>query len=151
MKYLFLLTILLGCKSGPRKVVVPHADNDTTGQISVKRDTTSIDIHDPYETGKDTARLNSIMDKIFKFPEVEAINKQINKTSKGTHGISIMVHDEFEGDTSYYNLMIGDNSHEGRYVNVLNFLLEKKIGQIKAYDRLLDSVMSLQDWRKTRK
>ena len=84
MKYLFLLTILLSCKSGPRKVVVAHNDQDTGTQVAVKRDTSSIDIHDPFETGKDTVRLNKVMDKIFKFPEVEAINKQIDKSSKGT-------------------------------------------------------------------
>lgn len=139
----------MGCEDGPRKVYIRHELSDTISQVL--RNTTSIDIHDPYETGKDTVRLNAVMDEIFKFPEVEAINKQIIKTSKGTHGVSIQVHDEFERDTSYYNFMVGDNSHEDRYVNVFNFLLDKKSGQIKAYDPVLDSVMSLKDWRKARK
>jgi hypothetical protein len=151
MKYLFFLTILLSCKSGPKKVFIASPDRDTTAQILVKRDTTSIDVHDPYETDKDTVRLNKVMDEIFKFPEVEAINKQIDNTSKGTHGVSIMIHDEFNGDTSYYHFMVGDNSRKDRYVNIFNFLLEKKTGQIKAYDPSLDSIMTLQDWRKTRK
>ena len=151
MKYLFLLTLILSCKSGPRKVVVARNDLDTTPQVPVKRDTTSIDIHDPYETGKDTVRLNAVMDKIFKFPEVEAVNKQIDKTSNGKHGVSIMVRDEFNGDTSYYHFMVGDNSHEDRYMNVYDFLLEKKTGQIKAYDPSLDSIINLQIWRKHRR
>lgn len=151
MKYLFFLTILLSCKSGPRKLIVPHNDSDTTTQSTVKRGTTSTDIHDPYETGKDTVRLNKAMNKIFKFPEVEAITKQINKSSKGTHSASIMVRDEFNGDTTYYQFMVGDNSHDDRYVNIFNFLMDKKTEQIKAYDPALDSIMSLQDWRKYRK
>jgi len=151
MRFLLFLTILLSCKNGPKKVFIAPHNNDTTAQIPAKRDTTSIDLHDPYETGKDTARLNKVMDKIFKFPEVQAINKQIDKTSKGTHGVSIMVHDEFKGDTSYYHFMVGDNSNEDRYMNVYDFLLDKKTGQIKAYDPSLDSIMNLQDWRKTRK
>lgn len=151
MKYLFLLTVLLSCKSGPRKVIVAHPDKDTATPVTVKRDTASIDIHDPYETGKDTVRLNKVMDKIFKFPEVEAINKQIDKTSNGEHGVSIMVHDEFNGDTSYYHFMVGDNSHDDRYVNIFNFILDKKTNEIKAYDPALDTVLSLQEWRKTRK
>src|SRR4051794_16407532 len=110
MKYLFLLTIFLSCKSGPGKVVVARNDQDTSIQATLKPDTSSIDIHDPYETGKDTIRLNKVMDEIFRFPEVEAINKQIEKASKGTHGVSIMVHDEFNGDTSYYHFRVGDNS-----------------------------------------
>ena len=149
MKYLLLATILLGCKNEPRKVFVRTEFSDTISQVS--RDTTSIDIHDPYKTGKDTVRLNAVMDKLFNFPEVEAINKEIIKTSKGRHGVSIQVHDEFERDTSYYIFMVGDNSHDDRYVNVFNFLLDKKSGQIKAYDPLLDSVMNLEDWRKARK
>jgi hypothetical protein len=151
MKYLFLLSILLSCKSGPRKVVVPHLDNDTTKQGTFKRDTTSIDNHDPFETGKDTVRLNKAINRIFKFPEVEAITKQINKNSKGAHSASIMVRDEFNGDTTYYQFMVGDNSHDDRYVNIFNFLMDKRTGQIKAYDPALDSIMSLQDWRKSRK
>ena len=151
VKYLFLLTIILSCKSGPRKVVIAHNDHDTTAQVPVKRDTTSIDIRNPYETGKDTVRLNVVMDKIFTFPEVQTINKQIDKTSDGKHGVSIMVRNEFNGDTSYYHFMVGDNSHKDRYINVFDFLLEKKTGQIKAYDPSLDSVMNLKNWRKARK
>lgn len=150
MKCLFLLAVLLSCKNGPRKVIVAQPDRDTTTQVTVKRDITSIDIHDPYETGKDTVRLNKVMDKIFKFPEVEAINKQIEKTSKGTHGVSIIVHDEFNSDTTYYHFMVGDNSHDDRYVNIFNFILDKKTNEIKVYDSALDTVLSLKDWRKTR-
>lgn len=151
MKYFFLLTIILSCKSGPGNAIVDHNDHDTAAQMPFRPDTTSIDIHDPYKTGKDTFRLNKVMDEILKFPEVEAITKQINKMSKGTHGASIMVYDEFNGDTSYYDFMVGDNSREDRYVNIFHFLLEKKTGQIKAYDPSLDSIMSLQNWRKMRK
>jgi hypothetical protein len=150
MKYLFLATILLACKSEPKNSVVAPTDQDTTAGVPVKRDTTSIDQHDPFQTGKDTVRLNSVMDKIFKFPEVEAINKQINQTSKGKRGVSIMVHDEFEGDASYYNFMVGDNSRDDRYVTIFNFILEKKTGEIKAYDPVSDSIMTLKEWRKTR-
>ena len=151
MKYLFLLSILLGCKSERRKVIVAHHSQGTTIKATVKRDTSSIDIHDPFETGKDTIRLNRVMNKIFKFPEVETINKQIDETSKGKHGVSISVHDEFNGNTSYYHFMVGDNSQEVRYINVYDFLLDKNTGQIKAYDPVLDSIMNLQDWRKARK
>jgi hypothetical protein len=151
MKHLFVLTILLGCKSGHKKVIVAHNDSDTTAQATVRHDTTSIDVHNPYETGKDTVRLNKVMVEIFKFPEVEAITKQIKESSKGKHSASILVYDEFNGDTSYYHFMVGDNSHEDRYMNIFDFLLDKKTGQIKAYDPSLDSIMNLQDWRKTRR
>lgn len=150
MKYLFLLSILLSCKNEPRKVIVAHRDLNKNTGVTVKSDTSTIDIHDPYETGRDTVRLNKAMDKIFKFPEVEAVTKQINKSSKGKNSASIMVRDEFNGDTSYYDFMVGDNSHDDRYINIFNFLLDKRTGQIKAYEPVLDSIMSLQDWRKSR-
>lgn len=82
IKYLFLLTILFSCKNGPRKVVVAHNGRDTAIQSNIKRDTASIDVHDPYETGKDTLRLNKAMDKIFRFPEVLAINRQLIRPAK---------------------------------------------------------------------
>ena len=146
-----LIILLSSCNGGQRKVIAHNSKSDTTSRAPVRRDTTSIDIHDPYETGKDTLLLNAVMERIFTLPEVEAINKLISKTSKGSHGVSIMVHDEFEGDSSYYHFMVGDNSHEARFVSSFNFLLEKKTGQLKAYYPLLDSIMSLQDWRQIRK
>lgn len=98
MKRLFLLSILLSCKSGPRKVSVAHHAQVTNRKVAaVKHDTSSSDMHVPYRIGKDTVRLNKAMDKIFKFAEVEAITKQINKISKGKHSASKMVYDELMG------------------------------------------------------
>lgn len=91
------------------------------------------------------------MDEIFNFPEVKAINEQINKNSKGAHGVSIMVEDNFDGDTSYYHFRVGDNSHEDRYEKIYDFLLDKETGEIKAYDNVSDLIMTLKDWRKNRK
>jgi hypothetical protein len=141
---------LLSCNTGPRKVIIPHVDKDSTSTFVLRNDTSIIDMHDPYETGKDTFRLNAVMDKIFKFPEVQEINRQIIKNSKGKHGVSLMVSDEFDGDTSYYDFSVGDNSHEERYENIFDFILVKKTGQIKVYEPISDSIMSLEDWRKTR-
>jgi hypothetical protein len=149
MKYIILLAILTSCKSEPRKVVATHNEKDTVDQKSVKSSSTSVDLHDPFQTGKDTIRLNKAMDKIFKFPEVQDINNQIDRNSHGKHGVSFMVTDNFDGDTSYYLFEVGDNSHD-RYMNIYDFLLEKKTGQIKAYDQLSDSIMTLKEWRKAR-
>ena len=150
LKYLFAIAFLLSCRSEQRKVIIPHIPGDTSVQIPVKRDSITIDIHDPFETGKDTVRLNAMINKLSKFPEVRAIQRQIEKSSKGKHGVSFMVQDEFNGDTSYYDIMVGDNSHEDMYHNIFNFLLEKKTNQIKVYDTILDSILSVRDWRKRR-
>jgi hypothetical protein len=150
MKYLFLITLLLSCKNGTRKLIQPHFAKDSTSKVSTKRDTSTVHVHDAYETGKDTVLLNATMDKIFKFPEVQELDKEINKSSKGTHGDSIIVRDEFEGDSAYYDFMVGDNSHEDRYVTIFNFVMEKRTGKIKAFDSTRDSIMTLKDLRKTR-
>lgn len=142
---------MLSCNSGPVKVIRPNVDKGLTSTASTERDTSTIDIHDPYETGKDTVRLNAVMGKIFKFPEVQEINRQIIKNSKGKHGVSIMVSDELDGDTSYHDFRVGDNSHEERYENIFDFVFVKETGQIKVYDPVSDSIMSLKDWRKARK
>ena len=151
MKYIILFLVLLSCHSGTGKVIQPHIEQTPTSTASLKQDTSTIDKYDPYETGKDTVRLNAAMEQIFKFPEVQAINRQITKKSKGAHGVSIMVRDNFDGDTAYYDFSIGDNSHADRYQNIFNFILEKKTGQIKVYNPVIDSIMSLKDWRKTRR
>ena len=96
-----------------------------------------------YEAGIDTFRLNKGMKLIFKFPEVDAINTQIDRRSNGAHGVSMTVHDEFNGDTSYYRCAVGDNSLEDRYVNFFNFLLDKKTNEIKVYEPALDTVFQL--------
>ena len=130
--------------------MLPLVEKSHESTDTIERDTSTIDIHDPYETGKDTVRLNAVMDKIFKFPEVQAINRQINKATKGAHGVSIMVSDEFDGDTSYYHFKVGDNSNDYMYHNIYDFLLEKNTGKIKVYESVSDSIMNLKDWRKSR-
>jgi hypothetical protein len=151
MRYIFLFLVLLSCNNVPRKVIPPHVEKSPISTVSIRRDTSTIDIHDPYQTGKDTVRLNAVMDKIFKFPEIQTINRQIIKSTKGAHGVSIMVSDEFDGDTAYYDFRVGDNSDGEMYHNIFDFILEKKTGQIKVYDTVSDSIISLKDWRKTRR
>src|ERR1700709_1189031 len=153
MKYLFLLTILFGCGNKQKKVLVAHTNKDTTVQASSnsKYDCTFVNRKNLFSTRMHTTLLNKVMGKIVMFPEVENINEQIYKSSKGKHGVTFFVHDEFVGDTLYYDFEVGDNSHEDRYVNIYNFLLEKKTGLIKVYDPTSDSILSLKNWRKKRK
>ena len=149
--YFFIAIVLLGCKNKTANVVSSPIEKDTTSRRTVKPDSITIDIHDPYLIGKDTVRLNIAIDQIFNFPEVKAITKQILKNSKGKHGTTIMTRDEFGNDTLYYWFRVGDNSLDDRYVNIFNFVMDKKTGEIKAYDSVNDSIMSLKDWRKGRK
>lgn len=107
-------------------------------------------MHDPFQTGKDTAVLNNVLERIYKFPEVQAVNKQIEKNSNGKHGVSIITRDELDSDTAYYVFEVGNNSRDDRYINIFNFLLEKKTGEIKVYDPVTDSILTLKAWRKTR-
>ena len=109
-----------------------------------------MDMHDPFQTGKDTAVLNHVLERISKFPEVQTVNKQIEKNSGGKHGVSIITRDALGSDTAYYLFEVGDNSKGDRYVNIFNFVLEKKTGQIKVYDPVMDSILTLKAWRKTR-
>lgn len=151
MKYLFFLVLFLSCENVQKKLTTKQTNTDIIAQVTIKHHSNFVDVHDPFATGKDTVQLKKAMDKITRFPEVAYINEQIIKSSKGKRGVAFFVHDEFNGDTLYYHFEVGDNSHEDRYVNIYNFLLEKKTGQIKAYDPLSDSILNLQDWRKKQK
>jgi hypothetical protein len=148
MKYISFIVIFLGCTNGPPKGTVSHVEKDTTYQTRLVRDSSSINMHDAYGNDRDTIRRNAAMNTIYNFPEVKELDKLIRKSSKGAHGVSFIVEDEFEGDTSYYHFSVGDNSHEEKYEKIFDFLLEKKTGQIKVYDSAKDSIMSVQAWRK---
>jgi hypothetical protein len=91
------------------------------------------------------------MGMIIKFREVQAIDRQINKSTKGAHGVSIMARDEFNGNSAYYDFRVGDNSNDLIYYNIFDFILEKKTEEIKVYDTASDSIISLKDWRKIRR
>ena len=116
-----------------------------------KLDSATIDIHDPYQTGRDTARLSGVIDRIFNFPEVKSITKQILKSSKGKHGATIITRDEFGSDTLFYWFRVGDNSHDDRYANIFDFVMNKKTGEVRVCNSATGSILSLKDWRKTRK
>lgn len=90
------------------------------------------------------------MSRIYKFPEVLALDKRIKKTTKGMHGVSLTVRDKFEKDSSYYEFLVGDNSGPDRYVNIYTYLLEKNTRIIKVYNHNDGAIMKLEEWRKLR-
>jgi hypothetical protein len=112
MKYLVFIVVILSCKSSPKKVFIPSYQRDSS--IVQKKDSVTMDFHDPFMTGKDTVRLNKVMDIVYNLPEVQAIDKRINDWSKATHGISMSVQDNFGGDTSYHNILVGNKSKAER-------------------------------------
>ena len=150
MKNLLIIFLFLACRNRQQKETPPLKGIDTNSKANINIDKPTIDLHDACKNEKDTTRLNKAIVQIFKFPEVQVVNKQLLKNSKGKHGVAFMTRDQFGGDTAFYWFEVGDNSRDDRYVNIFNFLLEKKTGQIKAFDTMNDSIMSLKDWRKTR-
>ena len=147
MKYVFIFVLLLGCKGDPQKT---GADRDTTAYLTIKPGTDSLAEKETSPPHNDTIQMGPLMDTIFRLPEVQDIHKKISKSSRGAHGVSMQVSQEFNGNSSYYCLRVGDNSREDRYYNIFIFLIDKKTKEIKAYDTVLDSIMSLEDWRRTR-
>ena len=143
MKYFLPLIFLLSCYDQPAKLTPPMHDQ----QIET-HDNSAADLHAPYNTGKDTARLNRVIEELSQFPEVQRLTQQIDKNGNGKHGVSFMVKDEFEGDSTLYHFEVGDNSHQDRCVNVYDFVMLKKTGEIKAYDHLSGKLMGLEEWRK---
>jgi hypothetical protein len=147
MKYFLYLAVLLSCRTDNRTAIPGHRSSYTNSQVQYNRETLETEMNDPL-SGKDTVLLNRIVDSIYKFPEVQAIDKQIAKNSKMIHGVSFMVQDGFNGDTSLYQFSVGDNSSSDRYTNIYNFILVKGTLEIKVYEPSNDSIMSLQAWRR---
>jgi hypothetical protein len=132
MKYFIIIFLLSACGNSQQNVI----------QYPVATDSV-----DPYQTGRDTASLDLAERSIFNFPEVQVVNKRIQKKSGGKHGVAISARDNFNGDTAYYLFEVGDNSNDDRYQIIYNFLKIKKTGEIKFYDTVTDSILTLKEWR----
>ena len=148
MKYLIFIVVLWSCTNSPKKVLIPSHRNDSF--VRLRKDSVTSDLQDPFMTAKDTTRLNHVMDLIYNFSEVQALDKLINDRSKATHGVSMSVKDNFGGDTSYYSISVGDNSKTERWEPVYNFLLVKKTNELRVYEPDSDSIMTIKLWRKIR-
>jgi hypothetical protein len=150
MKYLLLL-LLISCQGQPHNEAQPTSNKDSTSLIKSSADSfpRNLSFQEDYE--HDTMHIGLIVKKLNKFPEVQLLDKQIRKASKGIHGVSYQILNKYGKDTSYYVIEVGDNSHDDRYINVYTFLMEKKTSVIKIYEPVNDSFMSLKEWRRTGK
>lgn len=143
-----LLLVFTGCTNQPAQSVVPPPGQNAPDSHSIHANSEDAISNEAVKADKDAARLNAAMDIIFKLPEVQAIDKLIQTSTQGKRGVSIMLQDEMNQDSNYYNLMVGNNAHEDRFENIFNFLVNKKTQEIKVYEPVTDSTMSLEDWRK---
>lgn len=148
---LFLLACV-SCGSQPETTEATPVTQDTLTAAALPASTDSIThyAHDPYTTGTDTARLNAAMHKIYQLAEVQEIDSIIRQSTQGKHGVAFMMENGWNQDTTYYRFIVGNNAHEDRYETIFNFVLDKKTEEIKIYDPLVDSLLSIEDWRKTK-
>ena len=151
IKYLIFLSFLLSCNNDPEKPGTRKTKDNAIIQAAIGQDSASASVDDPYKSGQDTVLLNTIMDKIFGFPEVEETERQIRKRTRGAHGVAIFVQEGVGRYGSSYVFRVGDNSHEDRYESIYDFVFDKKTGQISVYDAATGSVIPLEDWRKMNK
>lgn len=120
-----------------------------------KADTSSVDTS--MINTKDTVILNSAINQINSFPEIQKENRFIDSFSQGKHGIAFLV-DNPTKEEPYYSIHVGYNS-EIRFVTYNLFLIyiHKNGFTIRVNDVYDDSTesddgtISLNEWRKNLK
>jgi hypothetical protein len=96
--------------------------------------------------GKDSVMLTTLTDSIYKFPEVQKIDKEISVATGGKHGVSFLptsVNDK----PGIYEVMVGYNGKE-RFENRMIFKVNVATMEIKVIDFDSGEDMSVKEYRK---
>jgi hypothetical protein len=142
MKYFLFIVCFFACKnkSGPELDQKEHSK--TRKSISIP----TIDSNEKnFQHLESDSTLNKAIERIHQLPVVIRLEKKISISTNGAHNASFISNIQFNGDSSYYHIQVGDNSQKDRYVVHYNFLVDKKSGSIKAYDSVRDSIISIDD------
>lgn len=91
-----------------------------------------------------------ILDKVEKLPEVKKLELYIDSISNHKRGVSMMIISKPNKEQKYYHIQVGYNGSD-RFVVYFNFYVFTKDFEIKYYDAINDSVLSIEEWRKERK
>ncbi|RYY23137.1 MAG: hypothetical protein EOP41_06670 [Sphingobacteriaceae bacterium] len=91
---------------------------------------------------------DQLINLIVSLEEVKRKSLQVKQESKGKRHLATYVDNSpTAGDTDYWVKVAEDNGDN--YVTYYTFAVDKKTRQIRYYDVLQDSLISLSQWRKT--
>jgi hypothetical protein len=129
------------------KVVEKQKKIDTTGLWdSIETDPVNLDNFDkPLIRDKNEQK---ICDMILALPEVKERAKYVEKQTKGKRHLMVWIYDTpKESNEEYYWVKAGEDNGTN-YVTHFNFYVYPKNNEIKFYDVVNDTVISLTTWRK---
>lgn len=90
------------------------------------------------------------LDTIFKLKEVKEMSAYIKKESKGKHRLVLFVNGTPSKETPYYWIKAWEDNGLTE-VTVFDFFVYPKPVEIKFYDTIKDTAISLKEWRRQTK
>lgn len=161
MKFLLFVFVFASCSDSAMQKTSSNPDSTSTeensnsvdsvsGKSSVIDSWVSASIPPNSSALSDSVQINQAIEQIYQLEEVKQLDQLIKKNTSGKQGVAIMVDPQLMNESGYYAFNVGNN-HEDRYENIYTFLVRKSGTAISVYDPVLDSVLTLEDWRKQKK
>jgi len=93
---------------------------------------------------------NKIVDTIFKLKEVKQRASYIKKVTKGKRHLSIFIEGEPSQENPYYWIKVWEDNGSN-FVTHFHFFVYPNPFEIKFYDVVTDTAISLEEWRRQMK
>ncbi|HQW84967.1 MAG TPA: hypothetical protein PK987_10910 [Ferruginibacter sp.] len=143
MKNILFYCILVSCFACNNATNSTEELNSDTATVTDKYDSSKDYIH----RFTDTALENKITTALLKLPFVIKSNNYIDSFSNHTHGIAFLL-DEPTADEPDIAVKAGYNGNQ-RFETYYRFFVNPKTLEIKVYDPVADSRLSVKDYLKT--
>ena len=118
---------LVSCESSPKK-----------GTANVKRQIDKLASATPEEAA---------IDRVMDLEEVKRKDAEVKKLSKGKRHLSVYVETPPTPTDSYYWIKVAEDNG-GSYVTCYTFAVDSKTRDVRYYDPMQDSLLTIEDWRK---
>ena len=99
---------------------------------------------------EDTTLENKALDSLFTFPEVQRLSKIIDSESQLKTSLSMITTHKPEKQKPYYIIQVGYNNNL-RFQPFYNFYIYPENFEIKYFNPIKDTLLSLDEWRKQEK
>lgn len=140
--FFFILINFAACNNAATNNEAAKTDS---AAVETKTDSSKDYIH----KFTDTSLENKITAALLKLPFVIKSNNYIDSFSNHTHGISFLLDEPAENETDV-SVQAGYNGYQ-RFETYYRFFVNPKTLEIKVYDPVADSRLSVKDYLKTQK
>lgn len=88
------------------------------------------------------------IDRVMDLEEVKRKSAEVEKLSKGKRHLSVYIETPPTPQDSYYWIKVAEDNG-GSYVTYYTFAVDSKTRAVKYYNPVLDSLLTIEQWRKT--